>query len=658
MPRRYTKGSQDFVNPYHFVPLDTQCKRSSRSYRDAVAAPGSITGWIKCRLESKSPLFIPNSTNDDIFRERVGNDVVKSYEFYSYEDLRGRHLDAGTSKGPERPVIPGSEIRGMIRSAYEAVTASCMSSIDEDRDLYKRVTYPGKPGRIEKTEDGHWVIRECTRYGVGFRPSRGEPKPPCMEQVDQLREGQECWIVSSNTYTKRIRNSNILLFPLVDDLRTSCPSNGNWMHGYFHKGEPLENDRGFDRRHHESVFVPTEGGTLIFIDEGALVRYKKNVELYRDHKHNRFHVKNSPHRHRGYMHIDLDDLNGALVYYVERNGRYYLSPAAIGREVFSNKLTNLIKSFSPCEKLNSLCSACSLFGMVGDGEAAASRIRFTDAVYSPSGSTRDKFFDPVVLPELASPKLSASEFYLEKKEDAALWNYDYAGNWESGRGLPQLKALPDSNGKIRGRKFYWHKGISIPPQQPQGQVSERNVKVRPLRSEGKFDFKIFFNNIERTDLEKLLWVAEIGGTSSHGHKIGMGKPVGLGSVRIAVEEVVLRDVSLSEETLSYSMKRDDEILNSARGRGVCDEIKLTTFLGCSKEAIHAFLKLCTLKNDFSEEIDYPRMEQPFNVNHPDAAFHWFVGNKQIEGKGTKQIIDQSLPDIDNPRLKKIIVRNV
>jgi hypothetical protein len=56
-------------------------------------------------------------------------------------------------------------------------------------------------------------------------------------------------------------------------------------------------------------------------------------------------------------------------------------------------------------------------------------------------------------------------------------------------------------------------------------------------------------------------------------------------------------------------------------------------------------------------IDYPRLDsRSSDLPNKHAAFHWFVGNKQIQGTGgigVKPVIDQVLPNIDAPRLKKI-----
>ena len=85
-PVEYTRSPQEFVNPYNFIPLGENCDRR-RDYEAIKNEPNLLTGWVECELETKSPVFVPNPTNDDVFALKVGQDSVKSYDFFSRENL-------------------------------------------------------------------------------------------------------------------------------------------------------------------------------------------------------------------------------------------------------------------------------------------------------------------------------------------------------------------------------------------------------------------------------------------------------------------------------------------------------------------------------------------------------------------------------------------
>ncbi|MBR3789347.1 MAG: hypothetical protein IKJ86_05105, partial [Clostridia bacterium] len=121
---------EPFVNPYSFIQLS-----KNEPSRKAVEK-GEYTGKISCKLEVKSPVFIPNTSFD--YKESEHKHNV----FYSYSDLSNEKSLTDEIRKPQNPVIPGSEIRGMIRNVYEQLTNSCFSEVDEFNLPYKRTNEP------------------------------------------------------------------------------------------------------------------------------------------------------------------------------------------------------------------------------------------------------------------------------------------------------------------------------------------------------------------------------------------------------------------------------------------------------------------------------------------------------------------------------------
>lgn len=657
----YRKGTESFVNPYHFVPLGKECDRKY-DYKAIKEQSGLLTGWIECELETKSPVFIPNSSNDDVFQTRAGNEEVKSYDFFSREDLSGCFKPSP----PASPVIPGSELRGVFRSAFEAVTNSCMSTTDDESVLFKRTTIPGHPGIVKHSDDGKWYLQPCQeRIGLAawrrYRKTHNEKdNNDFSAEIDASFEGKE---IIFDRSTNKYRNSKGVEVFFV---ATSFGSGGS--KGFLHKGESIFN------KHHESIFVPDTRKAGIPLSERDLENLVHNYRLYGDEKvnqslaagkHNGYESFLKKAKKRNADDLELEDMKNALVYYKQIGDCIYLCPAAIGREVFHRRLRDLIGSFAPCEKSNSLCPACALFGFVAGKESVAGRVRFSDAEFiNQENSSKLPFLDAMVLPELASPKPSATEFYLERpSENADLWNYDYAGTWKG----KDLVSFPKYRAQIRGRKFYWHGGKVRNLENPSDRmadekISKRHVKVRPLREGVFFRFKVHFDEITEKELQKLLWVLSIGNSGEYGHKIGMGKPVGLGSFAVRADGVFVRSAQISEDgSVEYEILSRRDLIDSVMfvGKNEKEKTELAALLlGGDLESLKAFLRISKLKNDFAELIDYPRLDPqiPDSLKNKHAAFHWFVGNKQIAGTGgigVKPVIDQVLPHIDEPRLKRI-----
>lgn len=622
----YIPTNSTFVNPYNFIDLIQTLERKFK-YKDQ-KAKGKLTGWLECNLETKTPIFIPNTSK--IFMQKVGDGEMKCLDFFSYTDLSKEPTNKKLEDLPQpRPVIPGSEIRGMARSAFEAVTNSCLSTIDDKQILYKRVQSQANigPARLiyDETKE-KWQLQLCERIGIALRET-ADDKHNFSSVIRTLREGQRVFINKGGKYKTR---RGFPAFTVVNDIQTT-KIDSSYIEGFFHQGERFGN-----RKHHESVFVPT-GKFIDDIGETAVRNLLDNFVLYRDKTVNT-HLKKKG-EHTGYNHIGklehLEDLHKALVYCTEHAGNYYLCPAAIGREVFYNKLTDLIGSFTPCTQIDHVCETCALFGIAGKEEAAVSRVRFTDAVvrYDEQGQKLYAFESPTTLKELASPKLSATEFYLKKPPKADLWNYDYAINWKTAKdGLAKYQP------EIRGRKFYWHQ--QNPNIEYQGELSDRLVHVRPLSKDSQFSFKVYFNQITQEELHKLLWVLEIGGRDTHAHKIGMGKPIGLGSIAIRVERIVQRQIQLRDGSVQYAIT----------------DIKKPDYAEIEQQR---FTRHTSILQEFLTITDFANAPKPVsypcNEDTPET-YVWFMANKVVApgARGTTPIIEQVLPELsyESPLLKK------
>lgn len=124
-------GNYKFVNPYNFVPLGKGPER--KKFDDN---KGNLSGVIEYSIRTRTPLFIPNTSNEYAIYPSKKNSGHKSYEFFSYTDLSGK-TENKQGELP-KPIIPGSEMRGMLRSYYEILTDSCMSAIDTNVTIKKK----------------------------------------------------------------------------------------------------------------------------------------------------------------------------------------------------------------------------------------------------------------------------------------------------------------------------------------------------------------------------------------------------------------------------------------------------------------------------------------------------------------------------------------
>ena len=145
---KFVKDDPDikFINPYNFIPADwKETKRDS-----IVGSKGNLSGMMKCRLITKTPIAIPDT-------EKSVTDESKHVTYPFMEDPDGKHM------------IPGSSLRGVIRSVYETVTDSCFVTVDPAQRITKRASMSesGTPGLLEfDSQDDQWVLYEAERYPI------------------------------------------------------------------------------------------------------------------------------------------------------------------------------------------------------------------------------------------------------------------------------------------------------------------------------------------------------------------------------------------------------------------------------------------------------------------------------------------------------------
>jgi cold shock CspA family protein len=114
---------------------------------------------------------------------------------------------------------------------------------------------------------------------------------------------------------------------------------------------------------------------------------------------------------------------------------------------------------------------------------------------------------------------------------------------------PDVKAklahygTPRNETQVRGYKLYWHKG-SNPPfvadnlkrNEETGEFRNESqlTRIQPLQSGIRFTFNIWFENLRSEELGALLWALALPGEEgiTYRHKLGMGKPLGMGAVAI------------------------------------------------------------------------------------------------------------------------------
>lgn len=590
-----------FVNPYNFIPLPNTKTMAERK-------KGSLSGLITYNLYTKTPLFIPNTSSNRAFARPGENKDHKSYDFFSYTDLSGIQ----ETPAPARPVIPGSEMRGVLRSNYEIITNSCMSSLDVNKVLSKRTMESFQAGLIKKNgEKGYQLFKaeDCLWRTEGANNTTIQNSMP--EGTKVVFDTEEKKI--GKTFAQNVAKyaDSVPEGKSVGYLIKGAPGPGN------HSGQP--NAKVIPaQKHYAHIFRLKENAVCDLEDLSSL--YKVLDQYY---KNNRDDKSKNYAEYR----TQLQNFEGGSgeeyfpVYYSKiDDATIYLSPACKTREVYKETLRTLAGSMIPCSSKNYLCPACSLFGTLADDGAVSSRIRVLDLKAEDKNNNKDYYLGTVTLKPLSSPKLSNVEFYLQRPEGADFWTYDYYIDSDG-----TVKRQP---GTLSGRKFYWH-NLDANDYSSEERTSQ-NITVRPVRDGITFKGKIYFEKISEKELRDLLFVIQAGDngsleTKEHGLKIGAAKPLGFGSVAMKVTGVTLRSYEMDKENQTI------KVINKPAGidlQEVCDADDV-----CKRED---FLTITNFQAVRGEIVGYPRTQN----EDDEEGYQWFTWNHaKVKRKNGTRTLD-------------------
>lgn len=173
-------------------------------------------------------------------------------------------------------------------------------------------------------------------------------------------------------------------------------------------------------------------------------------------------------------------------------------------------------SFRRCSNNSRLCIACRIFGTISRQTSGIflGKVNIVDAVVDKSNIVE---YSPIYTGILVEPKPRHRSFYLDEQEI-----------------------------HIAGRKFYFHHS---PDQVP---ITENrlilmggkpaNRYIQPLDRDTKFHFAIDFTNLESDEFAVLLLAVAL--EKDMRHKIGYGKPLGLGSIYLFPTSLMLVDYAM------------------------------------------------------------------------------------------------------------------
>jgi hypothetical protein len=252
-----------------------------------------------------------------------------------------------------------------------------------------------------------------------------------------------------------------------------------------------------------------------------------------------------------------------------------------------------------CNAQNGLCAACSVFGTIlGDDLSFQGKVRFSDAIGKKDDLERGEW----ILKELSAPKPERHVPFYAKD----------GNNPHSGP---------------RGRKFYFHhdpKKISDKNHITQREHINRNRKIMErLKAGVSLSATMDFHGLAEKELGALLYALELEYkiVENNGekfikrlsaHKIGMGKPLGLGSIGIQITGGRIEKGAV--RYMSFGSHAADKVSVQQDLRTQIDDFRKRSFLQKAIKLSKEFCDILSLSKHKQGDIEYP-------------GYQWFPHNR-------------------------------
>lgn len=484
--------------PYNFVPLNSTVVPDNDSLvitgiHDKYDFLKRFTGYIECKLVTLTPIYIRSGlTEEEVKTKKEAKD---NSNFFS---------PAGQIR------IPGSSLRGMIRTFVEIASWSKFGFF-EDRNLYFR-------GFADKCKN----LRE--EYDSQMKPYDKESKSSIykMSAGYIVKEGFKYFIYpAEKTGSKDKQFYNIKIEEASEEIKKVGTKRENYKYYKLNDGKsivvsgPMSNKWNPElSKKHDWVINKIDNNiqNRIEILESDIKSYNRDEsrggkvpdllkQCYNDKEVPCFYVE----------WIDED-----------KNNRVSFGNTALFRISYQKSIGDHIPINGSTNK-EKIDFTNAIFGNTFDGEKdpdinpIAGRVFFEDAkLVNPNKNCLMGEETPGIL---LGPKPTSFQLYLEQDSNIK----DELKHYNSGT-------------RIRGNKFYWHKSGEKWEHKyhPQGNSNEKiKTKIRPVNPNTEFKFRIRYENLSESELGALLFALKL--PKGCAHKIGMGKPYGLGSVKIIPE---------------------------------------------------------------------------------------------------------------------------
>lgn len=478
--------------PYNFVPLNDKVVEAQLDINTVTEKrpcdfdryhPDRHTGYIDLTITTKSPVYIRGLLDAQDLKD--GRESKDKSDFFAPNG---------------KPAIPGSSLRGLIRQMVEMVSFGKLVGFDDKRLYFRAMA--DQCERLKKeymntmTAEGTGLTGSAKykmKTGILFRQNFDYYIVPCPE-FQQIPKSETGRYKTNRIYQVKVERH---YFEAYDSEKHYVIISGGM-------GQPgLKKSKNKDWL----ISKPQSYDNKLVIPDDDIAFYKddsnrKSVSLIQEID----------------RHFKARNNIGVPCFYTEYEDQNGNSHVAFGHTaMFRLPYQTTIQEHVPEHLTSSVVDIPeAIFGRGetsrGQNDGFPGRVSFEDAYYQ-GDKPLTELLESESYAALGSPKPTTFQHYLVQP------GYD-------------TKTLKHYNDKvsIRGYKQYWHQQSHRLSKDKNTIPENMRVTLRPVKADTSFQGKIHFENLTSIELGALLFALEL--PEGCFHKIGMGKPLGLGSIEV------------------------------------------------------------------------------------------------------------------------------
>lgn len=505
--------------PYNFIPLPKAVLVSqlqiyldkkeelaaekedpvSAAFRTYMAEKANLNGHIELAIETITPVFIGGGENDKFF------------------------APGG------KPIIPGSSLRGMVKNLYKIVTCGSWKSEEDLKNthLYYRCLMAPKSkmpffaklhekyadymtsmenGHVKKNAKPGFLFKQGNKWHIySLLPNKLRSIPIWKYMYDfklndrdikhsSVRwDGHTAYVQIGLLSTDKLKRSQEKLE------KATTAERAGWGKQYYKYMSIDDIDTSKRYPIPDSVIESYQGD-----------KNRCGVDLMKEVRKKNFKIKDK----NGFIapcFFFLDDAGNVKSF---GHGQAYRIP-------YDNSIMEAVPQQVHYSK-DKIDFASAVFGISRKDVSWASRVTFDDAVPLQKVETLKSAESRILM----QPNPTAFQLYLKQNQKDQLVHWDHPA------------------AEVRGYKFYWHNkpNHNWHATAKELELSRDNVfkgkaplsrKIEPLAPGTKFEGSIHFHDLTKEELGALMLIFKLGKKNEDiVYKIGMGKSIGLGSIRI------------------------------------------------------------------------------------------------------------------------------